>query len=549
MRHFATLALAALLLAPAAFAQSEALSISPATVRASLPSAFDASTALVEITQNSSLNVTTGTVRCASSTDEGATPQGSTANSFYRVFDLTQYSVPDNAVLNSIDYGVRIRIFDEGTRPATGDLIVSTLPAGTDVSNGFSTSALTPLASEEVTFAADSLALVTTPFSAPPMLTGSELLVVELAFDAGNFDPDEDTPRQFDATPGANDEPADGATYLGTPDCGGIPPTPTEQIGATFTSQWVVVLNVDEAGAVSPIGDARSAGVGATVTVEGTVSRAQGDFVYLQDETGGLTLRQTDENSQFFMDVASGAIAPGTTIALTGTLSEFNGLLQINNDDLAEYEITGTGDAPAPQVVTLDELATNGEAYEGELVQVVGVTIDGDGDTVFGDRTSYDIEDGSGAMGAVTLRIPNADDTEIDGQAIPTGSVTLTGVVGQFSSTDPAAGYQIFAIQDGDIGMVTAIGEDPEGRLALGGLLPNPSAQEATVTISLASAGRATLVVYDVLGREVARVLDRDLVAGDLVVRVDVSALDAGTYLARLTANGGTAVRPFTVVR
>ncbi|WP_412061231.1 T9SS type A sorting domain-containing protein [Rubrivirga sp. IMCC45206] len=238
------LAFGMLLLAPAAFAQSQALAVAPASALAPSPPALDESSALIAITQNSSIDVTDGTVRCASSTDDGGTPQGSTVNSFYRVFDLTQYSVPDNAVLNSIDYGVRITIFDEGTRPATGDLIVSTLPAGTDVSNGFATSALTPLASEEVTFAADSLALVTTPFSAPLMLTGSELLVVELAFDAGTFDPNENTPRQYDATPGANEAPADGVTYLSTPDCGGIPPTPFQQIGSGFDGEWVVVLSV-----------------------------------------------------------------------------------------------------------------------------------------------------------------------------------------------------------------------------------------------------------------------------------------------------------------
>ncbi len=53
-----------------------------------------------------------------------------------------------------------------------------------------------------------------------------------------------------------------------------------------------------------------------------------------------------------------------------------------------------------------------------------------------------------------------------------------------------------------------------------------------------------TLAVFDVLGREVARVLDGDLAAGDLLVRLDVSALPAGTYLARLTADGATVVRP-----
>ena len=94
-----------------------------------------------------------------------------------------------------------------------------------------------------------------------------------------------------------------------------------------------------------------------------------------------------------------------------------------------------------------------------------------------------------------------------------------------------------------------AVGESPDGRLGLSGVAPNPSAEAGTVTVSLAAAGPVTLTVVDVLGREVARVLDGPLAAGAHPVRLDVSALPAGTYLVRLTADGATAVRSFTVAR
>ena len=197
------------------------------------------------------------------------------------------------------------------------------------------------------------------------------------------------------------------------------------------------------------IAEARAAGVGATVTVEGTVSRAMGAFTYIQDATGGLTIRQT--GGPFRDDVEAGAIAPGTMLTITGTLSEFRQLLQINGDDLVEYSIDGQGEAPAPQVVSLSELAANGEAYEAELVFVTNLTIDEGDDRLFQSSTNYAITDDTDDSNAVNLRVVGSNDTMIDGTAIPPDPITVIGVVGQFNTDDPTAGYQILPILRSDV--------------------------------------------------------------------------------------------------
>ncbi|MEM1055059.1 MAG: hypothetical protein AAGI52_05995, partial [Bacteroidota bacterium] len=195
----------------------------------------------------------------------------------------------------------------------------------------------------------------------------------------------------------------------------------------------------------TPIADARAAGTGNEVTIEGTVTRAMGAFAYVQDATGAITIRQT--SGEFFDDVADGTIASGTRVTITGTTSEFRGLFQINNDDLASYSVDGTGPVPAPQMINIAELNANGEAYEAELVQVINNTT-GDMGT-FEASTNYTVNDRS-ADG--TLRVPNADDSMIDGTDIPGGPFTFTGVVGQFTFDVPATnGYQLLAIADGDI--------------------------------------------------------------------------------------------------
>ena len=70
----------------------------------------------------------------------------------------------------------------------------------------------------------------------------------------------------------------------------------------------------------------------------------------------------------------------------------------------------------------------------------------------------------------------------------------------------------------------------------------------ATLSFSVAEAGEATLVVYDALGREVARLVD-GAVEGLVEVSVDASALPAGLYVARLVVEGRVETSRFSVVR
>ncbi|MEM0963616.1 MAG: Ig-like domain-containing protein, partial [Bacteroidota bacterium] len=294
------------------------------------------------------------------------------------------------------------------------------------------------------------------------------------------------------------------------------------------------------------IAEARTQGVGSTVTINGTVTRAVGDFAYIQDETGGLTIRQT--SGDFFDDVADGTIVPGSTLSITGTLSEFASLLQINGGDLSDYSVTGTADIPEPQNVSLATLSTDGEDFEGELIRVIGITIDGAG--TFEERTTYQITDGSGANGAVTLRVPNADDTTVDGEPIPANRVDVIAIAGQFDFNDPTVGYQLLVldiadITDSQLGVDT--GADPETGLAL--RVANPVRSLATVTFSVAEAGPALVELYDALGRRVAVLADGAIAAGAQTTTLDAGSLAPGVYVLRLQAGTEAIARTLTVVR
>ncbi len=78
---------------------------------------------------------------------------------------------------------------------------------------------------------------------------------------------------------------------------------------------------------------------------------------------------------------------------------------------------------------------------------------------------------------------------------------------------------------------------------------PNPLASSATISYGLETTSAVRLVVYDVLGREVAVLEDDVREAGSYEVRFDAADLPAGTYFYRLQAGDYVETKQMTVVR
>lgn len=78
---------------------------------------------------------------------------------------------------------------------------------------------------------------------------------------------------------------------------------------------------------------------------------------------------------------------------------------------------------------------------------------------------------------------------------------------------------------------------------------PNPTPGAATVTLTLDAAQSASVGVFDVLGREVARLHDGPLAAGPHGFSLDTSGLTTGVYLVRATTEAGQVTQRITVVR
>ena len=78
---------------------------------------------------------------------------------------------------------------------------------------------------------------------------------------------------------------------------------------------------------------------------------------------------------------------------------------------------------------------------------------------------------------------------------------------------------------------------------------PNPAAASTTFSFALEAATEATLVVYDALGREVARLHRRRSRRAASTIAFDAGALPAGLYVARLVAGERVETVRLSVVR
>jgi hypothetical protein len=83
----------------------------------------------------------------------------------------------------------------------------------------------------------------------------------------------------------------------------------------------------------------------------------------------------------------------------------------------------------------------------------------------------------------------------------------------------------------------------------LEGNYPNPFNPTTDIVFSLDKARNIRLAVYDVNGREVARLANGNMSAGRHTVSFDGHNFASGVYFARLTSNGMTETRKITLLK
>ena len=81
------------------------------------------------------------------------------------------------------------------------------------------------------------------------------------------------------------------------------------------------------------------------------------------------------------------------------------------------------------------------------------------------------------------------------------------------------------------------------------GNFPNSFQDRTAIRYELPQAGHVTLRVYDMLGREVIELVNREQEAGRKEIQFDASGLASGTYFYRLNADGVVQTKKMVVVK
>ena len=181
------------------------------------------------------------------------------------------------------------------------------------------------------------------------------------------------------------------------------------------------------------IATARAQGVGATVTITGIVTNGDelGPIRYIEDGTGGLGL---------YDPTTLAGVLRGDEITVSGTLVDYNGLMEMNPATLTST--ISTGNSITPQLITPIQI---GELTESELIQIDNVIFNSGG-SLFTVGT-HDFSS-NGETGKIYIR----GGSPLENSLIPMGPVTLIGISSQYSFSTPANdGYQILPRDSSDI--------------------------------------------------------------------------------------------------
>jgi phosphatidylserine/phosphatidylglycerophosphate/cardiolipin synthase-like enzyme/DNA/RNA endonuclease YhcR with UshA esterase domain len=168
------------------------------------------------------------------------------------------------------------------------------------------------------------------------------------------------------------------------------------------------------------IADARSMTLGSTVTVQGVVTNGSslGIIRYIQDDTGAIPAYPGTGSAANFPD----NVQQGDLVTVTGTLKDYNGLLEI--DPISSYEVVSNNNPlPDPQIVTPNGINEENEAL---LLGVNGVTFD-DGGGVFSVGTYNFSAGGQSSQTYIRSNHP------LIGTTIPLATVNITGLSSEFN--------------------------------------------------------------------------------------------------------------------
>jgi hypothetical protein len=240
---------------------------------------------------------------------------------------------------------------------------------------------------------------------------------------------------------------------------------------------------------------------------------------YIQDASGGILI---DDNPGSITSTYT--IGDGMT-GLKGKLNSYNGVKQfIPQEDPGSP--TSTSNSITTTTTSIADLNTDHEPYESEVITLENVSIsESDGSAVYASNNDYTVSDGTNSL---ILRT-SFWEADYIGEVIPGGVITFNAIVSEFNGT-----AQIIPLPNQSQLLSTN-----EIFFNTFSIYPNPA---KSGFVNITSTGSETLqaTVFDILGKQVIN-------AAVSNERLDVSTLNTGVYIVKLTQGAATTTKKLII--
>lgn len=332
-----------------------------------------------------------------------------------------------------------------------------------------------------------------------------------------------------------------------------------DNTGAAFTTPSVEyrvlgegineIKDVQEVSTLIETSDSPFTGLTTDMNITATVQsdQAASGLLAIADDAAlgpwsGVLIRRSD---------ATAGLAKGDVINITNaTVEERFGVTQLR-------DVTFTTVSTGGDILGYAELSTTdvvdpviAEAHEGMLVSFDDVTI-----------TSTNPDAPAGPFGEWGFSSDGTADAQVraDDMAADIGS-EYAGSLVVGTMLDYIRGVWYYSFNNyklvpetmADIGAAINVATEQEevpGAFALAQNYPNPFNPVTNIAFTLPASGQVTLEVYDVLGRQVAQLVNETLTAGTHEVAFDARSLPSGLYVYRLTAGSKSTARTMMLMK
>lgn len=171
------------------------------------------------------------------------------------------------------------------------------------------------------------------------------------------------------------------------------------------------------------IAQARALPVGSSVTVRGIILNGEelGSIRFLQDGTAGIALFPGNGSQPGF----AATVRQGDSVLVSGTLTRYNGLLEIS--PVVNYEILAM-QRPLPTAKQI-QISQFSDAFEGQLVRTDCISFSVSGPT-FSSPGTYTISDALGSSSAIYLAAGNP----LLAQPVPDKPIGITGILSRYGT-------------------------------------------------------------------------------------------------------------------